>query len=278
MKNTIKSILGPNIMNYLRKVKVTFYNLGQTILNYFRKVKLTFFPVIPEEPKEIIERRQMFYNKFIKPNDLVFDIGANLGNRTQPFFNIGAKVVAVEPQKECRKILKKKFGNKIEIVPVGLGETEEVKDFFVANAHTISSFSTEWIESVKEGRFKDYTWAKPIKMQLTTLDKLIKKYGIPKFIKIDVEGYELEVLKGLTYAVDMISFEYTVPEQIQSVIDCISQIEKYNSEIECNFSTGESMEFALEYWQKTSDFKNSLTSSDFLTSGFGDIYVRKATK
>ena len=206
---------------------------------------------------------------------MVFDIGANIGNRIRPLLNIGAKVVAVEPQKECQKILKRKFGNKIKIVPMGLGESEGIKDFFVSNAHTISSFSKEWIESVKEDRFKEYTWAKPIIIQITTLDKLIEKYGLPKFIKIDVEGYELEVLKGLTCAVDMVSFEYTVPEQIQRAIDCISQIEKYNSEIECNFSKGESMEFALNNWAKPTDFKNYISTQEFISTGFGDIYVRK---
>ena len=104
---------------------------------------------------------------------------------------------------------------------------------------------------------------------------MIVRYGLPKFIKIDVEGYELEVLKGLTYAVDLISFEY-IPEQIHKAIDCISQIEKYNSEIECNFSKGESMEFSLKNWQSATDFKNYILSQEFSsTIGWGDIYVRK---
>ncbi|HPW66835.1 MAG TPA: FkbM family methyltransferase [Salinivirgaceae bacterium] len=257
MKKILKSILGPKTLKLLGKVK------------------FAFSPYLVEESKEVIDRRQKFYNQFISPNDLVFDIGANVGNRTRPLLNIGAKVVAVEPQKKCQKILKKTFGNEINIVPMGVGEMEDIKDFFVSNAHTISSFSTEWIESVKKDRFKEYTWSRPIKIQITTLDKLIEKYGLPKFIKIDVEGYELEVLKGLTCAVDMISFEYTVPEQIQRAIDCISQIEKYNSEIECNFSKGESMEFALKNWRSVTDFKNYISTQEFISTDFGDIYVRK---
>jgi FkbM family methyltransferase len=257
MKKKLKSIFGHNIMNLLRRIKYTF------------------FPHLSEESKEIIAIRQKFYNSFIKTNELIFDIGANIGNRTRPLLNIGAEVVAVEPQKIFQIILKRKFGNKIKIVPMGLGEIEEIKDFFISDAHTLSSFSKEWIESVKEGRFKDCTWAKPIKIKITTLDKLIEKYGLPKFIKIDVEGYELEVLKGLTCAVDMISFEYTVPEQIQRAIDCISQIEKYNSEIECNFSKGESMEFALNNWVKPTDLKNYISTREFISTSFGDIYVRK---
>ena len=84
---------------------------------------------------------------------------------------------------------------------------------------------------------------------MTTLDKLIEKYGEPVFIKIDVEGFELEVLKGLTRPVKLLSYEYTVPEQIDRVIECMEQIQKVNPKIECNYSIGESMDFALEEWQ-----------------------------
>ena len=249
--------------------------LGNRIWNVIRNVKSGFSRNLPEESQEVISIRQNFYRIFINPNDLIFDVGANMGNRIMPLINLGAKVIAVEPQEECQRILKMKFGSSIEIVPIGLGATDEVKDFFISDSHTISSFSKDWIESVKEGRFKENTWAEPVKIQVTTLDKLIEKYGIPKFIKIDVEGYELEVLKGLTCAVDMISFEYTVPEQIERAIDCISQIEKYNSEIECNFSKGESMEFEWENWAKPIDFKNYIASQEFISTGFGDIYVRR---
>jgi len=249
--------------------------LGHKIVNLYRKVKFKFFPRLPEETKELIQKRQSFYKQFINPNDLVFDVGANIGNRTRPFLNIGARVVAIEPQKDCCEVLKRKFGKKIEIVPMGLGEIEEIKDFFVASAKTLSSFSSEWIEAVKETSFKDYTWAEPIKIQITTLNKLINKYGLPRFIKIDVEGYELEVLKGLTYAIDIISYEYSVPEQIQEAKDCISQIEKYNPEIECNFSIGESMQFVLKNWQSATDFKNYISTKEFISTGGGDIYVRK---
>lgn len=41
-----------------------------------------------------------FYKQFIQPKDLVFDVGANVGSRVKLFLNIGAKVVAFEPQKE----------------------------------------------------------------------------------------------------------------------------------------------------------------------------------
>jgi FkbM family methyltransferase len=258
--------------------KISKKLLGHKIVKKIVKLKLAFFPYLLEEPKETVDKRQKFYSQFINPKDIVFDVGANVGNRTRVFLNIGAKVLAIEPQKECYQLLEKRFKKSIEIVRMGVGEKEEMKDFFVASTNTVSSFSTEWIDSVKKGRLKDYSWEKPIKIQITTLDRLIKKYGLPKFIKIDVEGYELEVLRGLTQSVDVISFEYTVPEQIQKVKDCIEQIERYNSEIECNFSTGESMVLEFQKWQSSMEFKKFISTKEFISTGFGDIYVKNSSK
>jgi len=225
---------------------------------------------------EIIEseKKKLFYRSFIKENDLCFDVGANLGNRVEPLLNIGAKVIAVEPQEYCNKYLQYKFGKKIEIVTKGLGETEGIKDFHISKYYALSSFSEDWINSVKTGRFKGTNWDKVIKVEMTTLDQLIAKFGLPAFIKIDVEGYELLVLKGLSRSVKMISFEFTVPEQTNNAIDCISQIEKIGSNIECNYSIGESMIFAMKDWVSASSMKNFILSDDFAKIGFGDIYVR----
>ena len=251
MKKILKTILGNKITTYINLARISF------------------------EPKNIISKRKRFYAQFIKKGDLVFDVGANVGNRIDPLLGIGSKVVAIEPQKNCIHFLKWRFGSRIEIVQMGAGASEEVKDFFVSNESTISSFSTDWIEAVKNNRFNKFHWNNPIKVQITTLDKLIQKYGVPNFIKIDVEGYELEVLQGLSHPVEMVSFEYTVPECTETAIACISQIEKNNPDIECNYSIGESMEFANEHWQIAQDFKEFLSSPEFSSSGFGDIYVRK---
>jgi FkbM family methyltransferase len=250
-----------------------YYILNPLVL--LKKVKQRIFPYLPEENSETIRKRQNFYSSFVGRNDLVFDVGANIGNRIRPLINLGAKIVAIEPQVQCQRILQKKFNNSIIIVKEGLGAKEEVKDFFIADSHTISSFSTDWIESVKQGRFKNYNWNTTVKVKMTTLDILIEKFGVPKFIKIDVEGYELEVLKGLSHSIHLISFEYTVPEQIDKVIDCINQIEKHNSKIECNFSRGESMSLEFNKWLSSIEFKNFVSSSAFISTGFGDIYIRK---
>jgi FkbM family methyltransferase len=232
---------------------------------------------IKQNEKNERAKRKSFYSSFIKNGDLCFDVGANLGNRVAPLLDIGAKVVAVEPQEYCYKYLQYKFGKKIQIDNKGLGDCESIQEFNLSKYNVYSSFSTEWINSVKNGRFKGVHWDEIIQVKMTTLDNLIAEFGLPDFIKIDVEGYELNVLKGLSKSVKMISFEFTVPEQTAKAIACIDQIEKIDSNIECNFSVGESMEFALENWISTADIRNQVISDNFASIGFGDIYMRNRT-
>ena len=52
-----------------------------------------------------------------------------------------------------------------------------------------------------------------IRVPVTTLDQLILRYGRPYYCKVDVEGYEVEVFRGLTQPIPMISFEIHAKEQ-----------------------------------------------------------------
>lgn len=231
-----------------------------------------------KQEKELIKKRRDFYSQFFtSKGDVYFDVGANFGNRIEPIIDKGLKIVAVEPQLPCVKFLRKKYGNKIVVVPNGLSSIEEVKTMYISNSHVISSFSKDWIDATKEsGRFRKYNWNQERQIEMTTLDNLINQYGLPKFIKIDVEGFELEVLKGLSHAVDFISFEYTVPEREQDVADCIDRIiEISGSEnVKFNYSVGEGMVWALDKWLTPLQMKEEIKQERFIKTGFGDIYSK----
>ncbi len=220
--------------------------------------------------------RADFYSQFVGKDDLCFDVGANYGNRIAALLDIGCRVVAIEPQHECCKFLKKKYSTSIEIINKGLGEKEGMVEFYKSNVSTLSTFSKDWIQSVQDsGRFRQFQWNEKTIVEMTTLDRLIRQYGTPKFIKIDVEGYELEVLKGLSSAVNYISFEYAVPEQVEKMINCIQHIQSLapGQNIECNYSVGESMSFANPTWLSCADMIELISSAEFVETGFGDIYV-----
>ena len=217
--------------------------------------------------------RKEFYGQFIKSDDLVFDVGANKGNRTVIFLDLGARVVAVEPQKECYEHLTKRFGNKIDLVKLGLGEAESTATMYVSGSTLISSFSKDHVDQMQEDRFKGAAWGKTIEVKMTTMDKLIEKYGVPAFCKVDVEGYEYDVLKGLSQPVGAMSLEYIVPENTQVLVNCLEHLNKLGN-IECNFSYGESMKFNLTKWKTGKEMIEYVQTKEFTDTSYGDIYVK----
>lgn len=253
-------------------------------MNYIKKtIKKTFFYGIYRSIMQEIairiwthddQRNFLMYSEFIKPKFLCFDIGANIGNRTKVFLKLGARVIAVEPQNKCMKILKKHYGKneQVALVQKALGEKESVQEMMIGSEHTLSSLSKKWVESVKNsGRFSEFSWDEKQEVELTTLDYLIRTYGLPDFIKIDVEGYEYEVLKGLTGPVKLLSLEFT-PEYVDSTISCIKYLSGIGN-LQLNWSKNESMQMELENWidqDKMIELLDSFRNECF----FGDVYAR----
>jgi len=214
-----------------------------------------------------------FYSFFIKPGDTCFDIGANMGNRTKIFLKLGASVVAVEPQNNCIGFLQKFYGSNpnIHFVQKAVGTKEGRAEMMISNEHTLSSLSKEWVKAVRRTRrFSESSWNQTQTVQMTTLDKLIDQYGMPSFIKIDVEGYEFPVLKGLTKPVRALSLEF-VPEFIEPLYRCIDYLSSLG-EIKLNYSLGESMTFENQEWISPVEMFDALSKykNDNI---FGDLYV-----
>jgi FkbM family methyltransferase len=228
---------------------------------------------MPASVNHDIPLRMEFYSQFVKQGDWVFDVGANYGNRIKAFLGLKANVVAIEPQESCYKFLRLMFGNKIKLVTKGLGAKEETRKFFIADSSTVSTFSEEYIHAMKNsGRFGGNNWNRTAEIQMTTLDNLINEFGVPAFIKIDVEGFEKEVLSGLSKKIKALSFEYCIPEQLEQTLYCIRLLSVSNPEMKFNYSTGESMQFAMKDWITAGDMQALVNSEKFISTGFGDIY------
>ena len=216
-----------------------------------------------------------FYSQFLQPGDLCFDVGSNLGNRLEVFRSLGCRVVAVEPQSACFMELQSRFGTDADVVLLrtALGEQEGEMEIRLSEANTIASMSPEWIRSVREsGRFAEFHWDRSEVVKVTTLDALIARHGVPRFIKIDVEGFEQEVLRGLSQPVPSLSFEWT-PEFSAAMIVCLDHLETLGK-IDVTYSLGESMSIAKEGWQTSQQVKKALEQWADDAQVFGDVYVR----
>lgn len=217
-----------------------------------------------------------FYSQFIKKGDLVFDVGANVGSRSKLFLNLGAKVIAFEPQPELCEHLVQYLRNhpRFTLMPIGLGREPTVVELKISDAHVLSSMSNRWIESTTQsGRFSSYNWDKSIDVKVDTLDNMLTKFGVSAFIKIDVEGYELEVLEGLSHPVKYLSLEFT-SEDIDNFKKCLHRIEEVGTYI-FQFSEGETLKFTFDQWMDGETLVNSLESKiETQPMLWGDIYCK----
>jgi FkbM family methyltransferase len=153
------------------------------------------------------------HRRFVKRGDLVFDIGAHVGDRIASFRRIGARVVAVEPQPALAATIGFFYARdgSVVIERKAVGRTTgDVRLMVNTDNPTVTTASNAFVHAAKDAPgWQGQNWDRSIRVPMTTLDALIAEHGVPAFIKIDVEGFEEEALMGLTQPVPALSFEFT---------------------------------------------------------------------
>jgi FkbM family methyltransferase len=227
--------------------------------------------------KEMLAVRAL-YKTMIPPGSLVFDVGANMGRRVGSFLLLDATVIAMEPNETCIASMQKVYKDwPVTFVQKGVGAEPGKLSFYISSNPLMSSFNQEWIAGMKH-KFKD-NWDKKVEADVVTLDMLIAEYGQPHFIKIDTEGFELEVLKGLSTTVPYLSFEYTIPEPEEKAAACIKRIHDiYSGKAVFNICRDEAWRMHFTEWQTAEALIALIKSNQFTQPNFGnygDIYVKR---
>ncbi len=219
-------------------------------------------------------KMKVFYEQFIHPSDMVYDVGTHLGSRTRVFLALGARVVSFEPQLACRGLLENWFGNheRVQLEFIALGAVERRTEMLVSRRNpTLASTNQSWVKEMGErSEFQGVEWDGRYQADMKTLDMMIEVYGKPRFIKIDTEGNEKEILDGLSVAVDCVSFEF-MPSQKDRAKECIEKL-MYLGKYSFNFSLGESMKMNLTSFITDTAMK-TLIDSWPARGKSGDIYA-----
>ena len=216
-----------------------------------------------------------FYRAFVAPGDLVFDVGAHVGDRTLAFAALGARVVALEPHPDLAARLRREFRGieNVDIVEAAVGDAPGRATLHVSRATpTVSSLNAAWTERVaarNEG-FSEVRWDRPIDVRVETLGGLISSHGVPAFCKIDVEGHEASVLAGLGRAVPSLSFEF-VAGALDAAGSCVRRLTGLG-DYEFNAVAGDDRRFLWRSWRSPDAVLDWLAGgADALASG--DIYA-----
>ena len=138
---------------------------------------------------------------------ILFDIGANRGFYTDANIDKYDLCILVEANPSLCSFLEGKYKNNSKIcIENVIISNKESETFYISNADTISTVDKEWI--LKSRFTGNYSWQPVEGIPTVSLNSLIQKYGEPLFIKVDVEGYEYNVLQSLTKKVSGLCFEW----------------------------------------------------------------------
>ena len=136
---------------------------------------------------------------FVKKWDLAIDIGANIGLWSKDLTNFFDQTICFEPNLDCLDCLKKNINIKKSIIyDFALGNKEENKIIYCPDNTGASSFINYTKTTFKkDGSIIYGAFPKNTKKKLVKIKKFDSFYFKNiNFIKIDVQGYEFEVLKG----------------------------------------------------------------------------------
>jgi FkbM family methyltransferase len=222
--------------------------------------------------------RLEFYSQFIHPGDLVFDVGANVGNRTKIFLRLGARVVAFEPQASCARVLQRALAKNasFQLVRKALGDKPGTAELRIGAAPVLATLSEEWINATLEsGRFGAEKWDEREQVLVTTLDDAMKEFGNPVFSKVDVEGFEPKVFAGLSQPLQRGSLEFAA-EFLDGTLWCLEKLENLQR-CAFQFSAAETMHFDWPAWLDLPEARVALRNlAQRDRFAWGDVYFKRA--
>ncbi|MGH9699206.1 MAG: FkbM family methyltransferase [Candidatus Acidiferrales bacterium] len=222
-------------------------------------------------------RMRRFYSEFIHDGDLVFDVGANVGIYSEIFSELGAEVIAIEPNPSCCRLLQNLARNRrVKIETCALGDAPGKTLLRLSDNRQLSSVNPDWCKKLEQSTLhRNSRWVGEMEVEVTTLDRLAARYGIPNFVKIDVEGFDDAVMRGMSFKPEVLTFEFNrlLPAVAARCLEAPVVISGY----EFNFVHGGKMQCAAQNWLLREVFAEHLDAL-VAEEPSGDVIARRIAR
>ena len=142
--------------------------------------------------------------------------------KSEALLRAGMRVVAFEPNPQVLPELRSRCGHSSNwtLVPAALGSGPAIATLHVRRFHGLASLDPDW-----QGGSVSSPVTTRYHVPVVTLDAAVASFGNPFYCKIDVEGWELEVLKGLTKPIPLVSFEFHLfDKDIVTTSECLARL------------------------------------------------------
>lgn len=224
--------------------------------------------------REVLPRAVEFFKEFIDPGQLVFDIGAHAGDLALIFATCGAKVVAVEPQPWLAAEIRDRLGERVSVIELAMAAAEGEATLHIDDTGAAATLSEHFPDVLRSSKISDWfrarKYEKEITVRTTTLDALIARFGVPQFCKIDVEGFEDQVVAGLSQPLRSLSLEYT-GEDLNPIMAALDRLESMGT-YRFNCTQLGRYQLVLNEWRNGNGIREYLRSIS-TTIATGDVYA-----